>query len=168
MPTVSSLPQATASPCIQFISFTYCTSQLARAVSKPRYFKGELSPFYREGVSCVIPHSPQHIQREPAAASPHRSRSGRRQSCPQGCCAHRGIPGSAPLPGGAGQGSSGSLPPPPKAAPPQGQTWRTRRRLARSNLPRTSPPPPAFTPGSASVSHLHGEVSFQLSVWSRR
>lgn len=47
--------QATASPRNQFTPFTYYTSQLTRTISKPRYFKGEPSPPYREGVCCFIP-----------------------------------------------------------------------------------------------------------------
>jgi len=73
--------------------------------------------------------------------------------CPQ---CRRGIAGPAPHP-------SSSQPPPP-ACPPRGQVGRRRRRRARWDSPRIS----AFTPGSSRVSHLHGEVSFQLSVRSRR
>jgi len=43
-PRVSSLAQATASPCIQFMPFAYRTAQLARAISKPRYSTGESPP----------------------------------------------------------------------------------------------------------------------------
>ena len=158
MPTVSSLPQATASPRIKFTPFTYCTSQLAKATSKPRYFKGEPSPLYHEGAFCFIPRTPRHTQEEACSSFTPMALARDGGSRVHGAAVLTGA-SLALLRSPAGQGRAGGaaahchcLPPRwgrgtvTAAPPPQGQMGRKRRRQARWDLLRISSPSSCFYP----------------------